>query len=149
MTHHKLWSSSLQATGDARSSCEFLKVVGYSCHRFSHCKLLHTGRPHPVLMRPGAQITGVRIPSLPCFQTLLEQEPGRNPCSSAFGQEMELQHHLPWGGGHPPVLPQHPLPGCSGLGRARAARAPCGISAEVSVSAAFSATGLVLLGAPL
>lgn len=30
----KLWSSSLQATMDAKSSCGFLKVVGFSCHYF-------------------------------------------------------------------------------------------------------------------
>lgn len=90
------------------------------------------------------------MPPLPCFQTLLQQEPPRNPCSSAFGQEVELQHHLPGGGRPPPPppslsLPPHPLPWGCGLGRARVARAPCGISAEVSFSGAFWTTGFVLL----
>ena len=75
----KLWSSSLQATVDAKSSCEFLKVVGFSCHYFFHNKLLHTQIPYPVLNHPGAQITRVweRIPvGQDPFPALLSDTPG-------------------------------------------------------------------------
>lgn len=110
MTHHKLRSSSLWATVDARSSCEFLKVVGYSCHHFSRNKLLHTESPHPVLMRPGAQITGVRIPSLPCFQALLEQEPCRNPAAQPSARRWSCSITSHGVGGTPPSCRSIPCP---------------------------------------